>query len=243
MVTSRAARNIPARRAVLVSCVALVIAGGTIPLGSTASALAEPTPVATATPVPSALKPIDPAALQASVERAAKKLTVPGAVVLLRTPQGTFHATVGTTELGTAKPPDAGDHFRIASNTKTMTAAVIALLAQDGKLRLSDPVSAYVSGVPNGGNITIGQLLKMRSGLYNYTMAPELSAALDADPGRAFTPRQMLDIAFRHPPNFAPGASYEYSNTNYVLLGLVAEKAGGRPLGQQFQDRLFAPSG
>ncbi|MFJ5020389.1 serine hydrolase domain-containing protein [Streptomyces goshikiensis] len=243
MVTSRAARNIPARRAVLVSCVALVIAGGTIPLGSTASALAEPTPAATATPVPSALKTIDPAALQASVERAAKKLTVPGAVVLLRTPQGTFHATVGTTELGAAKPPDAGDHFRIASNTKTMTAAVIALLAQDGKLRLSDPVSAYVSGVPNGGNITIGQLLKMRSGLYNYTMAPELSAALDADPGRAFTPRQMLDIAFRHPPNFAPGASYEYSNTNYVLLGLVAEKAGGRPLGQQFQDRLFAPLG
>ncbi|MFD6935316.1 serine hydrolase domain-containing protein [Streptomyces goshikiensis] len=181
--------------------------------------------------------------MQASVERAAKKLTVPGAVVLLRTPQGTFHATVGTTELGAAKPPDAGDHFRIASNTKTMTAAVIALLAQDGKLRLSDPVSAYVSGVPNGGNITIGQLLKMRSGLYNYTMAPELSAALDADPGRAFTPRQMLDIAFRHPPNFAPGASYEYSNTNYVLLGLVAEKAGGRPLGQQFQDRLFAPLG
>lgn len=51
----------------------------------------------------------------------------------------------------------------------------------------------------------------------------------------------MLDIAFRRPPNFAPGASYEYNNTNYVLLGLVAEKAGGHPLAQQFRDRLFAP--
>lgn len=52
-----------------------------------------------------------------------------------------------------------------------------------------------------------------------------------------------MDIAFRHPPQFAPDASYEYSNTNYALLGLIAEKAGGRPLAQQFQDRLFGPVG
>ncbi|MFE7241572.1 serine hydrolase domain-containing protein [Streptomyces sp. NPDC057582] len=225
-----------------------MIAWGTLPPGSTATTPADPstTPAATATapsPVPSALKPIDPAAFQAAVGRAAKTLMVPGAVVLLRTPQGTFQAIVGTTELGTAKPPDTGDHFRIASNTKTMTAALITLLAQDGKLRLSDPVSAYVAGVPNGGNITIAELLKMRSGLYNYTSAPEFAAALDADPGKAWTPQEVLAIAFRHPPNFAPGAAYEYSNTNYALLGLVAEKAGGRPLAQQLRDRLFVPLG
>ncbi|MFG2980449.1 serine hydrolase domain-containing protein [Streptomyces sp. NPDC048258] len=242
----RAGSRRPARRtALLAPCVALLIAGGTLPPGATALALDDPspTPAATASPVPSALKPIDPAAFQAAVDRAAKKLMVPGAMVLLRTPQGTFRAIVGTTERGTAEPPDTGDHFRIASNTKTMTAALIALLAQDGRLRLSDPVSAYVPGVPGGGNITVAELLKMRSGLYNYTMAPELSAALDADPGKAFTPQDVLAMAFRHPPNFAPDASYEYSNTNYALLGLVAEKAGGRPLAQQFQDRLFAPLG
>ncbi|NBM15834.1 serine hydrolase [Streptomyces sp. GC420] len=203
-------------------------------------------PAATASacePTGSALKSIDPAALQSAVERAAKKLMVPGAVVLLRTPQGTFRATAGTTELGTAEPPTTGDHFRIASNTKTMTSALINLLAQDGRLRLSDPVSDYVPGVPNGEHITIAELLKMRSGLYNYTSAPELAAALDADPEKARTPQEMLDIAFRRPPNFAPGTSYEYSNTNYVLLGLVAEKAGGRPLAQQLRDRLFAPLG
>lgn len=215
---------------------ALLIAGGALPAGATAAgALEDPsaTPAATAgaapSPAPSALKPIDPAAFQATVDRAAKKLMVPGAMVLLRTPQGTFHAAVGTTERGTAKPPDSGTSFRIASNTKTMTAALIALLAQDGKLRLSDPVSAYVAGVPGGGKITIAELLKMRSGLYNYTMAPELAAALDADPAKAYTPEDVLAIAFRRPPNFAPDASYEYSNTNYALLGLVAEKAGGRP--------------
>lgn len=201
-----------------------------------------PTPTPAPTPMP-ALRTIDPAAFRSAVERAAKQLMVPGAVVLLRTPQGTFRALVGTAERGTDRPPTTGDRFRIASNTKTMTAALIALLAQDGKLRLDDPVSAWVDGVPNGDHITLAHLLTMRSGLYNYTAAPELSASLDAEPAKARTPRQMLDIAFRHPPDFAPGTSYEYSNTNYVLLGLVAEKAGGQPLQRQFHDRLFAPLG
>jgi D-alanyl-D-alanine carboxypeptidase len=97
--------------------------------------------------------------------------------------------------------------------------------------------------VPNGENITVAQLLKMRSGLYGYTGDPALAAAMDADPGKAWTPREVLDIAFRHQPQFAPDASYEYSNTNYALLGLVAEKVGGRPLAQQFQERLFGPVG
>ncbi|WP_406481622.1 serine hydrolase domain-containing protein [Streptomyces sp. NBC_01615] len=241
---SRTAR----RTALPAACAALVIGGCARPPGTSATGLsaASVTPAATASasaPTPSALKPIDPAALQSAVERAAKELMVPGAVVLLRTPQGTFRAIVGTTELGTATPPTTANHFRIASNTKTMTSALITLLAQDGKLRLDDPVSAYVAGVPNGDHITIAELLKMRSGLYNYTSAPELAASMDADPGKAETPQALLDIAFRRPPDFAPDASYEYNNTNYVLLGLVAEKAGGRPLAQQFRDRLFAPLG
>ena len=134
-------------------------------------------------------------------------------------------------------------HFRIASNTKTMTSALIVLLAQDGKLKFGDPVSAYVPDVPNGENITIAELLKMRSGLYNYTADPELATALDADPTKVWTPQEVLSIAFRHPPKFAPGTAYAYNNTNYALLGLVAEKAGGRPLAQQFHDRLFSPLG
>jgi CubicO group peptidase (beta-lactamase class C family) len=113
-----------------------------------------------------ALKPIDQAALQTMVETTAKKLLIPGAVVLLRTPQGEFTVTYGTTLLGAISPPRAETHFRIASNTKTMTAAVIVLLAQEGKLSLDDPVSKYVPGVPNGDNITITELLNMRSGLY-----------------------------------------------------------------------------
>ena len=189
----------------------------------------------------SALKRIDPAALQAVVDVAAKKMLVPGAFVEIRTPQGKFNATVGTTELGKQTPPAADTHFRIASNTKTMTAAVIVLLAQDGKLKFSDPVSDYVPDVPNGNDITIADLLTMRSGLYNYTNAPEFSAALDTDLAKVWTPQEVLAIAFAHPPNAEPNTEYEYNNTNYALLGLVAEKAGGRPLAEQFRDRLFGP--
>ena len=191
----------------------------------------------------SGLKPIDQAALQALVDKTVQELLVPGAVVLLRTPQGDFTAASGTTQLGTRNRPGADTHFRIASNTKTMTAAVILQLAQEGKgkLSLSDPVSKYVPGVPNGDNITIAQLLEMRSGLYNYTNDPIISATIDTNPAKVWTPADLLAIAFAHPPNFPPGTKYEYNNTNYALLGLVAEKVDGKPLAQVMHDRLFGP--
>ena len=196
-----------------------------------------------ASPQPPALKTIDPAHFQTIVENAAATLRVPGALVKLQTPQGTFTAEVGTTELGTTSPPQPDTHFRIASNTKTLTAALILLLAQDGKLTLDDPISAYVPGVPRGDAITLADLLTMRSGLYCYTFAPELSAELDAEPARAWTPEQVLAIAFAHPATAPPGTTYDYCNTNYALLGLVAEKAGGAPLAGQFDRRLFGPLG
>src|SRR5947208_15193543 len=115
----------------------------------------------------SALKPIDQAALQTMVDRTAKERLIPGAVILLRTPQGEFTVTYGTTLLGATTPPSADTHFRIASNTKTMTAAVIVLFAQEGKLSFDDPVSKYGPGGPNGDKITIAELPKIRSGLYS----------------------------------------------------------------------------
>lgn len=228
-----------ARTALVTTCAALVLAAcSSTPSTTTESAT---TTTAGSPSASSALRPIDQAALQAVVEKATKEMSVPGAVVAIRTPQGSYTAAVGTTELGKQTPPDARTHFRIASNSKTMTAALVVLLAQDGKVKFSDPVSNYVPGVPNGANITVADLLTMRSGLYNYTNAPELSATLDADPAKAWTPQEALAIAFAHPPNDPPNTAYEYNNTNYALLGLIAEKAGGRPLGDQFTDRLFGP--
>jgi D-alanyl-D-alanine carboxypeptidase len=192
---------------------------------------------------PTGLKPFDPIALQGVVEATAKELLLPGAIVLLRTPQGEFAFGYGATELGGTSPPRGDTHFRIASNTKTMTAAVIVLLAQEEKLRFDEAVSKYIYGVPGGDNITIRELLKMRSGLYNYTSAPELAESLDHDPTRAWMPEELLATAFKRPPLFAPGQEFDYCNTNYVLLGLIVEKLEGAPLAKVFQDRLFGPLG
>src|SRR5262249_1242006 len=133
---------------------------------STKSTGASATPPSGSTAGSPALKPVNQAALQATVETTARELLVPGAVVVLRTPQAESTVTYGTTMLGATTPPRADTHFRIASNTKTMTAAVIMQLAQEGKLGVEDPVSKYVPGVPNGDKITLAELLKMRSGLY-----------------------------------------------------------------------------
>ena len=110
------------------------------------------------------LKPFEPVALQGVVEATAKELLLPGAMVLLRTPQGDFAFGYGMAELNGTTPLHADTHFRAASNTKTMMAAVIVLLVQEGKLRFDDSVSKYVEGVPNGDKITISQLLKCEAG-------------------------------------------------------------------------------
>lgn len=189
------------------------------------------------------LKPIDPTSLQASIEGLAKELMLPGAMVLLSTPQGNVIFGYGTTDIGARSVPRSDIHFRAASNTKTMTAAAIVQMVQEGKLSFDDPISRFVDGVPNGDKITISQLLKMRSGLFNFTNAPELANSLDDNPDKVWTAGEVLAMAFKRPPKFTPGAAYEYNNTNYYLLGLVGEKIDDMPLSAVFQKRLFGPLG
>lgn len=198
--------------------------------------------VATAADLPG-LKPIDPAALRRSIETLASDLMLPGAMVLLSTPQGDVVFGYGSAELGTDDPPRRDTHFRAASNTKTMTGATIVQMVQEGKLGFDDPISTYVAGVPAGDEITIAMLLKMRSGLFNFTNAPELAKSLDDDPDKVWTAAEVLGMAFARPAEFAPGTDYAYNNTNYYLLGLVAEKIDGKPLSRVFHDRLFGPLG
>jgi CubicO group peptidase (beta-lactamase class C family) len=189
----------------------------------------------------SALKPIDQATVQASVDASARDLLVPGAVVLMHTPQGEFTATYGSVERGSSDLPGPHSHFRIGSVTKSMTAVVILQLAQEGALRLDDPVAKYRPGVPDGAHITIGQLLNMHSGLYNYTADLDFWPTLAGDRTKQWTPDELLAIAFRH-ENHDPGP-YDYCNTNTVLLGLIAEQLDHKPLAEDFRDRLFIPLG
>ena len=182
--------------------------------------------------------------LQEEIPRLMKDHAIPGAVVLLRSrDHGDWSATFGTREIGKDLPLSMEDHFRVGSNTKTMTSTVILQLVQEGSLGLDDPVSAHWSDVPNGDTITIAQLSDMRSGLYSYTFDRAFNETLDREPQRAWTPEELLAIAFSHPPNFEPGARYDYCNTNTVLLGVIIEKRTKMSASDAFSERIFEPLG
>ena len=209
----------------------------------TRATAAPPVLPATAGSGTTALRVLDHASLEAAFAAGVEATGAPGGFAVVDTPQGRFTLSSGTAEVGREVPPSITDHFRIGSTTKTMVGAVVLQLAQEGRLRLDDPVSTYLSGVPDGDTITIEQLLNMRSGLPSYTNTSEVGATLDRDPTRVWTPAELLAAAFEHPPHSAPGTAFYYSNTNTVLAGLIVEKLDGRPLAQSLHDRLFAPLG
>ncbi len=210
--------------------------------GSTGSAPGRSAEVSVSTPASGA--PAYAAALQASLQDIVDPSTVPSAVVIVRSGQfGDVTYTFGTTEIGGSVPVSTTDHARVGSITKTMTATVILQLVQEGLIGLDDPVSAYVPTVPGGDGITIAQLLEMRSGLYNYTDDPDWVQDNEDQPARVWQPQELLDVAFAHPPLYAPGANWNYSNTNYILLGMIMEQLTGQTAAELFEERLFAPLG
>ncbi|MEU5841720.1 serine hydrolase domain-containing protein [Rhodococcus sp. NPDC047139] len=184
------------------------------------------------------------AEVESTIDQLMRDNAIPGAVIQVSSPErGDWTGTFGTSTIDTDDPIDAGDHFRIGSNTKTMTVTAVLQLVQEGRLSLDDPISKYIDGVPNGDTITIAQLAEMRSGLYSYTFDPEFNAVLDREPDKAWTQEELLQIAFSHPVEFPPGEQFEYSNTNTVLLGLVVEELTGMPIADAFEERIFTPLG
>jgi D-alanyl-D-alanine carboxypeptidase len=170
------------------------------------------------------------------------KAGAPGAIVYVRTPTATRAGVAGYADRAARVSMRAADRYRIASVTKAFVCVVILQLEAEGKLDIDDPVENYLPGlVPNGGAITLRELMNHTSGLFNYTD----DSAFVNDPitnfARAWTPPQLLALAFAHPPNFAPGTNWSYSNTNYIVLGLVAEAVTGKPLGEDLQERIFTP--
>ena len=161
-----------------------------------------------------------------------------GAVAVVKDACGSRYFTRGASQ----DVPETALHL-IGSNTKTYIASLILLLVEDGKLSLSDPVTRWIPDVPGGDAVTIDHLLHHTSGIYNYTS--DLSYLVDAASHRKFTPRDLLDIAFSKPPSFVPGEAgkWEYSNTNYVILGMIIESVTGKDVAQVLRERILTPIG
>ena len=163
-----------------------------------------------------------------SVMRLMRSDRLPGVSVAISGPRGSYVKTYGVSNLGTRAPMSLADHVRIASITKSFTATAVLEQVQRGRLSLSDKLSRWVSGIPNGRRITVRQLLAMRSGVYDYTSDPAWNRRFNANPLAPFKPSDVVAIIRRHKPLFAPGAKTQYADSNYVLLGIILEKVTGR---------------
>lgn len=167
----------------------------------------------------------------------------PGAILLVRDGNRTVRVTAGLGNVARKTPMGPNDHFKIASLTKSYTAAVVLQLVGERKLGLEDSVEQRLPGlVPNGGKITIRQLLNHTSGLADFEVNPRyLKPYLSGNFGYYWAPRQLVKMGVSQKPLFAPGTRYSYSNTNYVLAQLIVEKVTGKTIGAELKRRIFQP--
>jgi D-alanyl-D-alanine carboxypeptidase len=173
------------------------------------------------------------------------KQPVPGAVIGVWYPgRGSFVKGIGFGNLSPRTPMMTADTFRIGSNTKTFVISVLLQLVDEKKLGLDDPVNRFHLGinVPNGDRITVRQLMEMRSGIIDLYASPAFQK-LDLTPTGTFDRKHWIEVALAHPPLFPPGTKYNYSNTNYMLLGMIVEKLTHDTIERQIQRRLIVPFG
>ncbi|MFE0172280.1 serine hydrolase domain-containing protein [Streptomyces sp. NPDC059002] len=214
-------------------------------LALTALALATAVTAGMAAPATAAGRP-DP--VQQGLETLVRSDKAPGALASVKDIDGNkekFRSyTAGVGDLDThAKVPRDGQ-VRIGSVTKTFTAVVVLQLVGEGKISLDATVDDYLPGLVrgkgiDGSKITVRQLLQHTSGLPDF----EDDVTDDILGRRYLSPRDSLDIALGHEALFEPGEKWSYSNTNYLVAGLIVQKVTGRPLAEQIDRRIIRPTG
>ena len=186
--------------------------------------------------------PSDAAAVTSAVRRVMGSASIPGAIVgVWRPGQPAYVKAFGVRNRRTGQAMSTGLYMRIGSETKTFTVTAVLQLVDRHKLRLDDPIGRYISGVPDGNVITIRELAEMRSGLPSYTANEAWVKKLQANPYRPWTPRQLLTYGYSQKMLFKPGTSFNYSNTNTVLLGLLVQRLSGQSLPVYITRHILKP--
>jgi D-alanyl-D-alanine carboxypeptidase len=171
----------------------------------------------------------------------------PGVVVFVRDHHRTTVVVRGYPDIATERPASSDDHFRVGSVSKSFVSAIVMQLYAEHRLGLDDSVEKYLPGLmPNGEAITIRDLLWHRSGLFDFfydqrVVAPYLAGHFD----HVWGPRQLVELAVKHKPLFPPGepGHQRYTNTGYVLLGLIIERVTGHPYATEVRQRITKPLG
>lgn len=219
----------PARSTVLAMVVAVAVA---LPTGSSAAADGG-----------------HPAA-QSAMERAVHREGVPGALGEAKDGGGLWQGSAGVADRVTHRPPKPGDRFRIGSLTKPFIAVVLLQLEAEGRLDLDAPVRRRLPGALGSGlgRVSVRELLGHTSGLYDFTHDARfrrdyLTPRFLRHRYRTHRPSELLRTATAHRPSFRPGTAWGYSNTNYVLAGMVIERVTGHSYRQEVAHRIVRPLG
>jgi D-alanyl-D-alanine carboxypeptidase len=222
----------PATAVLALSCLALA---GALTAPAAIAAPAEAAGAADVSPVQKALDDL------------VKKDRFPGALATVRDGDGQEHFyTAGVGDLKTRSKVPVDGRVRIASNTKMFTATVVLQLVGEGRIKLDAPVEKYLPRLVrgkggDGRKITVSQILKHTSGLPDYDEA--LFADFPRSLQRYWKPQEMVDFALKKKALFKPGKGWGYSNTNYVLAGMVVEQVTGRSIGREITKRIIKPIG
>ncbi|MFF2747248.1 serine hydrolase domain-containing protein [Kitasatospora sp. NPDC058048] len=242
------------RRVSAVRVAAVVLAGAGLVAGVVPAANAQDTVGATAVGAAAdQARRVDRAALDAGL----RAVVVPGGATaaLGRVDEDgrtLWKGAAGTADLTTGEPAAARDRFRIGSATKTFVATVVLQLVAEHRIGLDDPVEKHLPGVVrDGAGISIRQLLNHTGGIYNYTSDPAFAYDDDAtfrtwlstDRWKSRTMAELVAVAETHPAYFPPGQDWHYSNTDYILLGMLIEKTTGRSWQQEVDRRIIRPLG
>ena len=172
------------------------------------------------------------------------RYNAPGAVAgVWRRDVPPWKAAFGVADVATGRSMTLDDYFSIRSITKSFVVTALLLLARDGALSLDDPIGTYVHGIPNGDRITLTQLAAMESGVKSYTGILAFVEEFIDHPERVWTDAEIVAYAIPASPVFDPGAQYDYSNTNTILIGMVIEKVAKASLADVLRTRIFEPLG
>src|ERR1700761_1847171 len=208
------------------------------------SLILSPTVLATAQTAGSFTQPVDTisADLRGKIDAVANKVLVdPGvpsaSVAIVQKGQIVYTQAYGKARLEPSTPAAPQMRYSIGSISKQFTAAAILLLQQQGKLSIDDAVSKYIPGLTRGDEVTIRMLLSHTSGYQDYWPEDYLMPPMR----EATTAQHILDVWGKKPLDFEPGTKWQYSNTNFVIAGLIVEKLSGEPLMRFLQQNVFTP--
>ncbi|MEU4996377.1 serine hydrolase domain-containing protein [Streptomyces sp. NPDC021622] len=191
-------------------------------------------------------------ATQKAMEAAVNE-DAPGVTVQARDRRGAWNSSAGVGNLHDQSPRGAHDHYRVGSITKTFVATVLLQLEAEGELDLDDKVGRWLPGVVEGNGhdgdrITVRRLLNHTSGVFDVSSDEGFQEKVFTEKFLdhrydTWTPEEEVAIAMRHKPDFKPGKGWKYSNTNYVLAGMIIEKVTGAPYADEIRRRIIEPLG